>query len=263
VVRLSRRDLEDALGFVHTASSVPGTKPFPEPVVESLARLVPGETVAYYEWPLASHEFATVAIECPVSATPPDVAEARTALCSTYPLSIMRLRCARRAYMLSDFMSRPELHRLDYYHHVLRPFGIEHQMRLFLAAPPGVARVFYFNRRSNDGDFTDRDRNVLAVLRPFLVAMHERFARDPWTPIEMDRLTPREEEVLQWVALGKTNDEIASLLVVSTHTVRKHLENVYAKLGVHTRTAAVARVQRTGAANTPPPDSSPYAVVPT
>jgi DNA-binding CsgD family transcriptional regulator len=42
------------------------------------------------------------------------------------------------------------------------------------------------------------------------------------------------------VARGKTNQEIAALLVVSTHTVRKHLENVYAKLGVHTRTAAAA-----------------------
>jgi DNA-binding CsgD family transcriptional regulator len=59
----------------------------------------------------------------------------------------------------------------------------------------------------------------------------------------MDRasLTERELEILGWVARGKTNKEIAALLVVSTNTVRKHLENVYAKLGVHTRTAAVAR----------------------
>jgi DNA-binding CsgD family transcriptional regulator len=48
-------------------------------------------------------------------------------------------------------------------------------------------------------------------------------------------------EVLRWVALGKTNEEIAALLVVSAHTIRKHLENTYDKLGVHTRTAAVNR----------------------
>jgi DNA-binding CsgD family transcriptional regulator len=54
-------------------------------------------------------------------------------------------------------------------------------------------------------------------------------------------LTTREREVLSWVARGKTNAEVARLLWLSPSTVRKHLENVYAKLGVNTRTAAVAR----------------------
>jgi DNA-binding CsgD family transcriptional regulator len=53
-------------------------------------------------------------------------------------------------------------------------------------------------------------------------------------------LTAREQEVLSWVARGKTNAEIAQLLWLAPSTVRKHLENVYAKLGVNTRTAAVA-----------------------
>ena len=55
------------------------------------------------------------------------------------------------------------------------------------------------------------------------------------------QLTVREREVLAWVAQGKTNAEIARLLWLAPNTVRKHLENVYAKLGVCTRTAAVAR----------------------
>lgn len=55
------------------------------------------------------------------------------------------------------------------------------------------------------------------------------------------QLTKREGEVLTWVARGKTNAEIAELLWLAPSTVRKHLENVYAKLGVSTRTAAVAR----------------------
>jgi DNA-binding CsgD family transcriptional regulator len=58
--------------------------------------------------------------------------------------------------------------------------------------------------------------------------------------IEAD-LTPREREVIAWVARGKTNPEIAELLWLAPSTVRKHLENVYAKLGVNTRTAAVTR----------------------
>jgi DNA-binding CsgD family transcriptional regulator len=54
-------------------------------------------------------------------------------------------------------------------------------------------------------------------------------------------LTAREREVLSWVARGRTNSEIAAHLWISPATVGKHLENVYAKLGVRTRTAAMAR----------------------
>ena len=54
-------------------------------------------------------------------------------------------------------------------------------------------------------------------------------------------LTARESQILAWVARGKTNREVAELLWIAPTTVRKHLENVYAKLGVTTRTAAVAR----------------------
>jgi DNA-binding CsgD family transcriptional regulator len=54
-------------------------------------------------------------------------------------------------------------------------------------------------------------------------------------------LTAREQEVLTWVARGKTNAQIAELLWLAPSTVRKHLENVYGKLGVKTRTAAAAR----------------------
>jgi DNA-binding CsgD family transcriptional regulator len=59
---------------------------------------------------------------------------------------------------------------------------------------------------------------------------------------DLPRLTPREREILDLVAEGRTNAEIAERLWVSPVTVRKHLENVYAKLGVHTRTAAVALI---------------------
>jgi DNA-binding CsgD family transcriptional regulator len=54
-------------------------------------------------------------------------------------------------------------------------------------------------------------------------------------------LTPREHQVLAWVARGQTNLEVAETLWISPGTVRKHLENIYAKLGVSSRTAAAAR----------------------
>ncbi|MEZ5706879.1 MAG: DNA-binding response regulator [Burkholderiaceae bacterium] len=53
-------------------------------------------------------------------------------------------------------------------------------------------------------------------------------------------LTPRETEVLSWLAKGKTNRDIAEILGMSPRTVNKHLEHVFEKLGVETRSAAAA-----------------------
>lgn len=54
------------------------------------------------------------------------------------------------------------------------------------------------------------------------------------------KLTRRETEVLLWLARGKSNRDIAQILNVSYRTVNKHLEQMYPKLGVETRTSAVA-----------------------
>ncbi len=59
------------------------------------------------------------------------------------------------------------------------------------------------------------------------------------------QLTPRESEVLMWVARGKSNRDIAEILKLSPRTVNKHLEQIYAKLGVENRASAAALAVRT------------------
>ena len=59
-------------------------------------------------------------------------------------------------------------------------------------------------------------------------------------------LTPREAEVLAWVAQGKTNRETGVILEMSTRTVQKHLERVFDKLGVESRTGAILRAWQIG-----------------
>ena len=59
-------------------------------------------------------------------------------------------------------------------------------------------------------------------------------------------LTPREHEILELVAAGLTNDEIAERLSVSSETVKKHATSIYAKMGVHSRTQATARARELG-----------------
>jgi DNA-binding response OmpR family regulator len=58
------------------------------------------------------------------------------------------------------------------------------------------------------------------------------------------QLTQRESEVLMWIARGKSNRDIAEILTLSPRTVNKHLEQIYAKLGVENRASAAALAVR-------------------
>jgi DNA-binding NarL/FixJ family response regulator len=62
-----------------------------------------------------------------------------------------------------------------------------------------------------------------------------------YEPLLKLELTPRVAEVLLWVAQGKTNGDIATILGISESTVKKHLLEIFGKLGVETRSAATLR----------------------
>ncbi len=62
---------------------------------------------------------------------------------------------------------------------------------------------------------------------------------DPLEIFQLYGLSPREIELLSWAAQGISNKEIGIILNISLHTVTKHLEHIYTKLGVCSRTAAV------------------------
>ncbi|HEY1012946.1 MAG TPA: LuxR C-terminal-related transcriptional regulator, partial [Herpetosiphonaceae bacterium] len=115
---------------------------------------------------------------------------------------------------------------------------------LDLAAPEGYVRLF-----------ADLGPPMLALLRTAsrrgsapqeairrILAAAERkhtLGGEP-DPEEPEALSPREREVLQLLAAGRSNQEIAELLTVSLNTVKSHLKNIYAKLGAGSRTRALA-----------------------
>jgi LuxR family maltose regulon positive regulatory protein len=67
----------------------------------------------------------------------------------------------------------------------------------------------------------------------------------PWVP-HTGRVSQREVEVLRLLAAGKPNQQIARELVVSLHTVKKHVTHVLSKLGAANRTEATARARELG-----------------
>ena len=87
------------------------------------------------------------------------------------------------------------------------------------------------------------DRNVF--LRTVTEARAARRTRS-----ELDALTEREREVLDLLAQGMTNKEIAEALVITTNTVKRHLKAIFEKLEIHTRSAAAAKAISASAVDT-------------
>jgi DNA-binding CsgD family transcriptional regulator len=103
----------------------------------------------------------------------------------------------------------------------------------------GTDRRLLLFRDAGSPDFSEREKAMLALARPHLAELHTR--RDRELRGEPN-LTPRQWEVLRRVAMGASNTQIARTLGLSEATVRKHLENVFLRLDVQSRTEAVARV---------------------
>jgi DNA-binding CsgD family transcriptional regulator len=140
----------------------------------------------------------------------------------------------------SDLQSAAERHRTALHAEVLRPLGIEYQ--LAMSFPAGYAAgaprsvCLAVNRGGRDViDFTDEDVAVAALLRGRLTRALSRLAPPAPPP---SGLTPREAAVLDLLARGLADQQIARRLCISPRTVDKHLEHAYAKLRVHGRVEA-------------------------
>jgi DNA-binding CsgD family transcriptional regulator len=140
----------------------------------------------------------------------------------------------RSVTKISDFYSSRQWHSTGMY---VDYFGgeLEHEIMVCLPAGHGRSlRMIFF--RETGADFSERDRGLLALLRPHL---HEAYRAAEHRRGGTPQLTRRQRELLHLVADGDTNAQIGRRLGLAEGTVRKHLENIFARLHVSSRTAAV------------------------
>lgn len=236
--RLAGGDYRRILAFLDVALGTDGRDPFPAPVLEALQRLIPCDAVSYGDH--AGRGLRSAIGVWPDVTIPRTIAAAFVRLRDQDPF-LPTDRTIGRAVRQSDLISHRQLHRLDFYAEILEPLGIEYSMQLWLV--DGGRAVGGFGFDASQRDFSEREQAMLDVLAPYLLKLHRRAAAI--RPLEVEtgavtHLTAREREVLRLVAAGLTNSEIAAMLFIATGTVRKHLDNVYARLGVGNRAAAVA-----------------------
>lgn len=250
MARLSRSDLEDILDF---AGEVAVAAREPERgdrhLLAHIGRLVPGDVIAYTHFS-AGHQMLEDT-EVPAGEEPS--AELQEALRAENPYGIHARRIRKphfTATRLYDVISRQALRRTRLY--ALDPDLGHPSVQMRMPGEAGSKWVLEVVRAGRD--FTDREVALLDALRPWLEmyedrrALGRRIAAAGSAGVDersAARLSDRENEILDRVAGGASNQEIADGLSISPATVRKHLENIYAKLEVTSRTGALARTGRT------------------
>ena len=154
-------------------------------------------------------------------------------------------RGARRILSINDFVTQREFERTALYNQIMRPLDVRYQLLVPLEVPSYIAAVSV-SRRS---PFSRHEIGKLHLFSPHLVraclnaqAIKRLRTLAPYVPqlelLQDIGLTPQESHILHWLIQGKRDGEIAQILNSKTRTVEKHVQHIFAKLGVETRTAA-------------------------
>jgi DNA-binding CsgD family transcriptional regulator len=247
MTRLRAADLEAILSFLEEAQTVDGPAPFTPELLDRLIEIVGCEYASFSE----VDEPMRVERRYVASSTEPAIPIDDAWWESPRTVELRRHRwCANGGtpvVVLSDVLNRDQRTSADFNFN-FRDYGACDEIHVDL----GSARTrFAALNLGSEREFGPRERLMVHLLRPHLAGLYRsaelrrRLAETTaaFDPDATDRLTRRECEVMLGVADGLSNAEIASVLVVERSTVRKHLEHIYEKLGVRSRTAALARLR--------------------
>jgi DNA-binding CsgD family transcriptional regulator len=252
MAELSGRDLRKVLDLVHVLHAAESGAVLSH-AVAGLARLVGCDATSYSTVELVPRRLIDAA-RYPESPTAAERAEFR-AMLDQHPgfAAYARGRLAEgTSAALSDMAELRELNRLPLYVDYYRRRGTRDQLVGGVQINARHGTVLAFDR-SRIG-FTRRDRALMDLTLPHLLqairhhqrraaltravrTVHRRAELTGQAAERLDRLTPREREVADYLSGGATDREIGQALGISPRTVHKHLEHIYRKLGVTHRTS--------------------------
>ncbi|MCM2274984.1 MAG: LuxR C-terminal-related transcriptional regulator [Candidatus Didemnitutus sp.] len=156
-----------------------------------------------------------------------------------------------RPFLRSDFLSDEEFWSSPVYREGFALAEISDHAAILL--PPATPRIYFIGLELQHGaTFHGTQRDRMSTLQPHLanarlitetLASLEHAVADPQAFVRAG-LTPREADVLMWLAKGKTNAEIGMLLGLRLQTVKGYVVAIFNKLGVDNRHAAILRAHQ-------------------
>lgn len=157
-------------------------------------------------------------------------------------------------YRDTDILEDDIRRKTEFYTNFLKPQDIPYGCGILLIKNGKILGIVNLFRSENLGDFSDKDMYILDILKLHicniienlnlsvknnkdLVKVSEEF-------IDKYDLSPREKEIVELMNSGYSNADIAQNLIISISTVKKHVYNIYSKVGVKSRTQLLAQINR-------------------
>ncbi|WP_395738315.1 LuxR C-terminal-related transcriptional regulator [Prosthecobacter sp.] len=240
--------LSRLLDVLHRLHAVKDVADFPMHVMGVIRELLPATCVSFDQIDLATGEALNV-IDGAIPFTREEFMRRWQAHCHEHPgIAYLSAGGDSTVFTISDFLTRRQFERTGLYQEVVRHFGVRDQLGIILPVPGHILGIAV----NRDTGFTSEEKKLMQMLQPHFVRAFEN--AQLFTSLrgasEMDfrswrkhGLTQRECEVLRWVVEGKRNGEIATILGTKPGTIAKHMENLFAKLRVETRSAAAAQAR--------------------
>ena len=181
--------------------------------------------------------------------------------CLSHPLfpAFTSGRLSQSSLRISDVISQTNLQHSGIFADFLKPIGVDRQMAVALRLNDGSAEVTVLSRKGTDFSSSEKERMSAFLphlrrsrLRSTSTFPHSAVGRQPSTAAAENitaiahlrrdlGLTRRELEIVWWLTRGKADKDMSYILEISERTVQKHCENIYRKMGVDGRTAAVVK----------------------
>ena len=152
------------------------------------------------------------------------------------------------AYRETDFYTDSSRAESDYYKKAYMRYDIHYSALLSLVYNGLFLGVVTLYRTKSGADFSDRDLFILDMTKEHLAhRLYRDSFRDEVPPkllqdernlldtVKAFKLTSRESEIVKLLFEGQSNEEICNNLIISSHTLKKHILNIYKKLGIRNR----------------------------
>lgn len=238
-------DAELAQAIIALYEAEPDLIALPAALFAGVGRLIDADVVTYSEFHHTSGEFRSLlSVEDDPARRAEGIAAYARHMHSHAFWSYDPAFFGERALRESDFFSDEEFLALPIAREVFLPSNARHIMSIVMQHEAYVLTINGF-RTIGRPAFGDAARDRLEAFRPHIVRSYRQaFQRTLATLTPTDRLrlafpelTPRQLEVGSWIARGKSNEDIATILDVGVDTVKAHVKAIHAKVGADGRLA--------------------------